>query len=164
MPIKYGSIIIIRKKQSLFNTMLRSICDDIEYYDHQQIENINVYFDDMESMELKESLSLIDIKKTIKPYSNVFLNKILPLTIDKFNGDNKITLLYYRPKTNMFDNNKNYNNYKTYFSYYNCSYTYDFKETFAIFHIVESNRCLFAYDDDVLDKDYVSLILNKIFL
>ena len=103
----------------------------------------------------------------------VFNSKILPLTFDIItqpDGNNKpnINVLFHshdiRKTNEIFSENKNYNKDNHLLSLYNCVYYNLNKNAFAISQIKNSNRCLFAYDESIIDRDYLFMILNKILL
>jgi hypothetical protein len=175
--IKFGSFIITKKKveKTFFGNLFsfdwieEKTAIEILYDEHKKIEDVIVYFDDNSTFELKESLKSIDKQKYIKSSLCMFNNKVLPITIEKFYGDDKRILFgssnNIGKTNNIFMMNKNYKkDYDIDFSLYNCVYYIFDSDVFAISHIKNSNRCLFAYDESVLDKDYVLLILNKILL
>lgn len=181
--IKFGSFVILKKKEEkslfgdFFNVMSwfgESTEEEIQNAEHKKIDNIIVSFNYSDrAYDLKE-YKLLPLDGSKEKYikfsiNNKFNNNILPLYIEIFNGDSKTTLFHdnnYKIKTeSMFITNKNYNieNHET--SKYNCAYIDLYKkDVLTISKIKNSNRCLFAYDETVLDEEFVLSILHKFLL
>jgi hypothetical protein len=180
--IKYGSFVIIKKKDTpsyfksfiLFEWIYEKTELMIKQDEHTTIDKIVISFDNGDIFDLKDTLKTIDKKKNIKTSTvNIFNSKILPLTFDimiqpEENNKPKVDVLFHshdmKKTHDMFSENKNYNKDNHCVSLYNCTYNNIYKNAFAISHIKNSNRCLFAYDESIVDRDYLFMIFNKILL